>query len=78
MWWVDSQEIAFPVVFWCLKVCWNFLRKSSQVPRVIAVPVMAFSQKVSTQVKADPLVMYKRAKVIFFASLLYKVSLTVR
>ena len=70
MWWVDSQEMAFLAVSWCLKVCWNFLRKSSQVPRVTAKPLMAFSQKVLAQVKADPLVMYERVKAIFFVSLL--------
>ena len=70
MWWVDSQEMAFPAMSWCLKVCWNFLRKSSQVPRETAVPLMAFSQKVLAQVWADPLVIYERAKPNFFASLL--------
>ena len=70
MQWIDSQEMAFLAVSWCLKVCWNFLRKLSQVPRVTAVPLMVFSQKVSAHVKADPLVIYKRAKAIFFASLL--------
>ena len=55
---------------WCLKVCWNFLRKSSHVPRDTAVLEMAFSQKVSAQVRVDPLVMYERMKVIFFMSVL--------
>ena len=78
MWWVDSQEMAFLAVSWCLKVCWNFLRKSSQVPRVTVTSVMVFSQKLSAQVRADPLVIYERANVIFFVSVLYIVSLTVR
>ena len=63
---MDSQEMAFPAVSWCLKVSWNFLRKSSQLPRVTVVPEMVFSQKVSAQVKADPSVIYKRANAIFF------------
>ena len=68
----------FPAVSWCLKVCWNFLRKSSQVLKVMAVSVMAFSQKVSAQVRVDPSVIYERTKVIFFALVLYTVSLAVR
>ena len=63
---IDSQEMALPAMSWCLKVCWNFLRKSSQVLRDMAVLVMAFSQKVLAQVRVDPLVIYERANVIFF------------
>ena len=59
--------MTFLAVSWCLKVCWNVLRKSSQVPRVTAVPEIAFSWKVSAQVRADPSVMYERANAIFFA-----------
>ena len=70
--------MAFPAVSWCLNVVWNFLRKSSHVPKVTAVPLIVFSRKVSAQVRADPSVMYERAKAIFFASLLYEVSLTAR
>ena len=70
--------MAFPAVSWCLNIIWNFLRKSSQVPRVTAVPLMAFSRKVLAQVRADPSVMYERAKAIFFTSLLYEVLLTAR
>ena len=32
--WVDSQEMAFPVMSWCLNVELNFLMKSAKVPRV--------------------------------------------
>ena len=70
--------MAFPVVSWCLNVFWNFPRKSSQVPRVTVALVMEFLQKVSAQVRADPLVMYERAKAIFFALVLYDVSLTTK
>ena len=75
---VASQEMAFLAMSWCLKVCWNFLRKLSQVLRDMAVPVMAFSWKVLVQVRVDPSVIYERVKVIFFMSVLYEVSLTTR
>ena len=67
---IDSQEMAFLAMSWCLKVSWNFLRKSSQVLRVTAVSEMVFSQKVSAQVKVDPSVIYERANAIFFALVL--------
>ena len=54
---VDSQEMAFPVTSWCLKVMLNFMIKSAKVPRVNKVPEMALWRKVEAQVRADPLVM---------------------
>ena len=68
MWWVDSQEMAFPAVSWYLKVFWNASRKSFQVLRVTVVPTIAFTWKVLAQVRADPLVML----------VLYDFSLTAR
>ena len=54
---VDNQEIAFPVMSWCLNVVLNFATRSVKVPRVNNVPEMALWQKVAAQVRADPLVM---------------------
>ena len=62
--------MVFPVVSWYLKVGWNFLGRSSQPPKVIAVPEMVFSWKVLAHIKANPSVMYKRANVIFFTLVL--------
>ena len=70
MHWVDSQEMAFPVTSWCLNTVLNFVIKSAKVPRVNVVPEMALSQKVEAHVRADPLVMYERAKAICFSSVL--------
>ena len=67
--WMDSQEMAFPVTSWCLNVVLNFVTKSAKVPRENNVPEIALWQKVAAQVRADPLVMYKRAKVICLSSL---------
>ena len=66
---VDSQEMAFPVTLWCLNVELNFAMKSAKVPRVKDVPEMAFWWKVTAQVRADPLVIYERAKAICLSSL---------
>ena len=66
---VDSQEMAFPVTSWCLNVVLNFMTKSAKVPRENLVPEMALWRKVAAQVRADPLVMYERAKVICLSSL---------
>ena len=68
--WMDSQEMAFPVTSWCLNMILNFVTKSAKVPRENDVPEIALRQKVAAQVRADPLVMYKRAKVICLSSLL--------
>ena len=66
--WVDSQEMVFPVTSWCLNVELNFVTKSAKVPRVNDVPEMALWQKVAAQVRADPLVIYERAKAICLSS----------
>ena len=68
MHWVDSQEIAFPVTSWCLNVVLNFVMKSAKIPRVNDVPEMALWRKVVAQVRADPLVIYERARVICLSS----------
>ena len=68
MHWVDSQEIVFPVMSWCLNVVLNFVTKSVKVPRVNDVPEMALWRKVAAQVRADPLVIYERAKTICLSS----------
>ena len=68
--WVDSQEIAFLVTSWCLNMVLNFVTKSAKVPRVNDVPEMALWRKVAAQVRADPLVIYKRAKAICLSSVL--------
>ena len=47
MYWVDSQEIAFPVTSWCLNVVLNFAMKSAKVPRENDVPEMALWRKVA-------------------------------
>ena len=70
MHWVDSQEIAFPVTPWCLNVVLNFAMKLVKVPRVNDVPEMALWPQVAAQVRADPLVIYKRAKAICLSSVL--------
>ena len=67
---VDSQEMVFPVMLWCLNMVLNFVMKLAKVPRVNKVPEMALWWKVDAQVRADPLVMYERAKVICFSSVL--------
>ena len=67
--WVDSQEMALPVTSWCLNVVLNFVTKSVKVPRENIVPEMALWRKVAAQVRADPLVMYERAKAICLLSL---------
>ena len=68
MHWVDSQEIAFPVTSWCLNMVLNFVTKSAKVPRVNDVPEMVLWRKVVAQVRADPLVIYERAKAICLSS----------
>ena len=65
---VDSHEMAFPVMLWCLNAVLNFVIKSAKVPRVNVVLEMALWQKVEAQVRADPLVMYERAKAICLSS----------
>ena len=67
--WVDSQAMACPVTSWCLNVVLNFVTKSANVPRENIVPEMALWRKVAAQVRADPLVMYERAKAICLSSL---------
>ena len=54
---VDNQEIAFPVMSWCLKAVLNFMIKSMKVLRVNEVPEMVLWRKVEARVRADPLVM---------------------
>ena len=66
---VDSQEMAFPVTSWCLNIELNLVTKSAKVPRENEVLEMALWRKVAAQVRADPLVMYERAKVICLLSL---------
>ena len=56
--------MAFPVTLWCLNVALNFVTKSAKVPSENDVPEMALWWKVAAQVRADPLVMYERAKAI--------------
>ena len=65
---VDNQEMVFPVILWCLNAVLNFVIKSVKVPKVNKVPEMALWRKVEAQVRADPLVMYERAKAICFSS----------
>ena len=66
---VNNQEIVFPVTSWCLNVVLNFVTKSAKVLRENEVPEMALWRKVAAQVRADPLVMYERAKAICLSSL---------
>ena len=66
---VDSQEMVFPVTSWCLNVVLNLVTKSAKVPRENEVPEMALWRKVAAQVRADPLVIYERAKAICLSSL---------
>ena len=65
---VDNQEMVFPVMLWCLNVVLNFVIKLVKVPKVNKVLEMALWRKVEAQVRADPLVMYERAKAICFSS----------
>ena len=62
--------MVFPVTSWCLNVVLNFMTKSVKVLRENEVPEMALWRKVTAQVRADPLVMYERAKAICLSSLL--------
>ena len=64
---VDNQEMVFPVTSWCLNTVLNFVIKSAKVPRVNEVLEMVLWQKVEAQVRADPLVIYERAKAICFS-----------
>ena len=66
---VDNQEIAFPVTLWYLNVVLNFAMKSAKVLRENVVPEMVLWRKVAAQVRANPLVMYERAKAICLSSL---------
>ena len=61
--------MAFPVTSWCLNIELNFVMKSAKVPRENEIPEMALWRKVAAQVRADPLVMYERAKAICLSSL---------
>ena len=38
---VDSEEMAFPVISWCLNAVLNFVMKSAKVPKVNVVLEMA-------------------------------------
>ena len=38
---VDSHEMAFPMMLWCLNAVLNFVIKSAKVPRVNVVLKMA-------------------------------------
>ena len=67
VWWIAKRW--FPVTSWCLNVALNFVTKSAKVPRENEVPEMALWRKVAAQVRADPLVMYERAKAICLSSL---------
>ena len=67
---VDNQEMAFLVTSWCLNAVLNFEMKSAKVPRENVVPDKALCRKVEAQVRADPLVIYERAKAICLSSLL--------
>ena len=67
---VDNQEMVFPVTSWCLNAVLNFVIKSAKVPRVNEVPEMALWRNVEAQVRADPVVIYERAKAICFSSVL--------
>ena len=44
--WVDSQEMVFLVMSWCLNVVLNFATKSAKVPRENDVPEIALWWKV--------------------------------
>ena len=75
---VDSQEMAFLVMSWCLNIELNFMTKSAKVSRENEVPEMVLWRKVAAQVRADPLVMYERVKAICLSSLSYTALLTRR
>ena len=60
--------MVVPVMLWCLNAVSNFEMKSGNVLMAMVVPVMVFCLNVVAQVRADPLVMYERAKVIFLLS----------
>ena len=75
---VDNQEMAFPVTSWCLNAVLNFAIKSAKVPRMNEALEMALWRKIKAQVRADPLVMYERAKAICFSSVSWTTLLTRR
>ena len=65
---VVSQATAVPVTSLCLKEVSKAETKSAKDPKEIVVPEIQLVQNVVVQVRVEPLVIYERAKAIFFSS----------
>ena len=75
---VVSQATATPVTSLCLKEVSKAVTKSAKEPKDVVVPEIQLVRKVEAQVSAEPLVMYDKAKAIFFSSVSYTALLTTR
>ena len=70
--------MAVPITSRCLNKVSKAVTKLAKDPNDMVVLEMQEVQKVVTQVTADPLVMYERAKAIFFSSVSYTALFTMR
>ena len=65
---VVNQATVVPVVSLCLKEVLKAETKSVKDSKEIVVPEIQLVRNVAAQVRAEPLVIYERAKAIFFSS----------
>ena len=65
---VVNHATAVPVTSLCLKEVSKAKTKSAKDPKEIIVLEIQLVRNVAAQVKAEPLVIYERAKAIFFLS----------
>ena len=73
-----SQATAVPVISLCLNEVSKAVTKSANDPNDMVVPEIQEVWKVVAQITADPLVMYKRVKAIFFLLVSYTALFTTR
>ena len=67
---VVNHVTAVPMTSLCLKEVLKAEMKSVKDSKEIIVPEIQLVRNVAAQVKAEPLVIYERAKAIFFSSVL--------
>ena len=67
-----------PVTSLCLKDISKAVTKSAKEPKEIVVPDIQLVRNVEAQVRAEPFVIYDRAKAIFFSSVSWTALLTTR
>ena len=65
---VVSQATAVPVTSLCLKEVLKAETKLAKDPKEIVIPEIQLVWNIVAQVRAEPLVIYERAKAIFFSS----------